>query len=517
MPQPKVSEKALAQRILYRDNFPTFAKDCLTIRPKEGGSCPLVLNKAQLYIHRRMEAQRKETGKVRAVIVKGRQQGSSTYVEARYYWKCIHRHGVKAFILAHEKKSTKALYEMAQRYHEHCPPALRPSTGTSNAQELIFDKLDTGYSLGTAGNDTVGRGDTIQLFHGSEVAFWPQRSANELTKGVMEAVPDMDDTEIVLESTGNGVGNYYHQQALSALRGDSEYILIFVPWYWTDEYTKPIPIDFKATDEEAQLLKEHAADGLKTEHLVWRRNKIISLTTGTVDGATAFRQEYPFTVIEAFQFSGTGGAIKAELVQKARKTVVKSGTKLVVGVDPSRGGDRFAVIRRKGRKMYNPEAHVGEIKLGRAVQICKKVLDEEKPARMFIDAGGGADLVDRLEELGYGNIVRAVAFGGSPLNPEKYRNKRVEMWGDMADWLADENLDVDIPDSDDLQSDLCSPLFKPRDSMDRILMESKDEMKARGVPSPDLGDAAALTFAETVIDDEAYMVDTWTMPASAFE
>jgi hypothetical protein len=153
--------------------------------------------------------------------------------------------------------------------------------------------------------------------------------------------------------------------------------------------------------------------------------------------------------------------------------------------------------------MHDPEIHAGEINLGGAVQICKKILDEERPKRMFIDAGGGADLVDRLQELGYGHIVQAVAFGGSPLAPDKYKNKRAEMWGEMATWLGDESLDVQLPDSDELQSDLCTPKCK-RDSMDRMVLESKDEIRRRMMPSPDLGDAAALTFAELVLADEAW-------------
>ena len=150
--------------------------------------------------------------------------------------------------------------------------------------------------------------------------------------------------------------------------------------------------------------------------------------------------------------------------------------------------------------MYNPESHTGDITLGKAVQICKKVLDEEKPVRMFIDFGGGADLVDRLHELGYTRQVRAIKFGGSALRPDKYRNRRCEMWGTMADWLTDEQLSVQIPNSDALESDLCTPKAW-YDSMDRLCMESKDDIKKRGLASPDEGDAAALTFAEKVVDE----------------
>jgi hypothetical protein len=480
-------------RQFYADNFPAFAEDCLRIRTKEGSVRPLTLNKAQQYIHDRLEEQRAETGKVRAIILKGRQQGCSTYVEARYYWRATNRMGVRTFILAHEKDSTSAIYEMAKRYHEGNP--LAPHTGTSNARELVFDKIDSGYRIGTAGNESVGRGTTIQYFHGSEVAFWPRRSEGEITKGIFQAVPDLPDTELILESTANGIGNFFHSETMKAMREEGEYQLIFVPWYWQEEYRKKVPNGFIPTDYERELIEKYELDH---GQLAWRRNKIIELTTALVDGVKAFRQEYPFDIHEAFQYSGEGGLISPQLVQKARRNEVAHGNLMVVGVDPSRGGDRFALIRRSSRCMYGIETHTGDINLGRAVQICKKVLDQEKPARMFVDAGGGADLVDRLHELGYNNVV-AIPFGGKPLNPDKYKNRRAEMWGELAEWLGDENLEVDIPDDDALQSDLCTPQSS-RDSMDRIVLESKDAIKKRGLPSPDIGDAAALTFAEPVYD-----------------
>jgi hypothetical protein len=85
------------------------------------------------------------------------------------------------------------------------------------------------------------------------------------------------------------------------------------------------------------------------------------------------------------------------------------------------------------------------------------------------------------------------------LDPDKYKNKRAEMWGEVKDFLTDENLEVSIPDDDALQSDLCTPYYK-RDSMDRIQLESKDDIKKRGLPSPDLADAVALCFTEPVRD-----------------
>ena len=116
---------------------------------------------------------------------------------------------------------------------------------------------------------------------------------------------------------------------------------------------------------------------------------------------------------------------------------------------------------------------------------------------MFIDFGSGADIVDRLHELGYADVVKAVHFGSTALNPVKYKNKRNEIWGEMADWLNDETLPVDIPDCDDLQADLCASPYD-RDSNDRRVLWVKSKIKEKLGFSPDIGDAGGLTFAEPV-------------------
>ena len=104
-----------------KHDFPTFAKNCLFIRTKEAGVKSFKLNKAQEYIHEKLEQQRMETGKVRAILLKGRQQGASTYVEGRFIWRTTMSKGVRAFILTHDAESTNALFEMTVRYYDNLP------------------------------------------------------------------------------------------------------------------------------------------------------------------------------------------------------------------------------------------------------------------------------------------------------------------------------------------------------------------------------------------------------------
>ena len=483
------------------EEFPFYAFNCLWIRTKSEGVAPFDLNQAQDYVHARLEFQRLTTGKIRALILKGRQQGMSTYVQGRFFQKVTTNTGIRAFILTHEQDATENLFEMAERYYEMLPLWMQPNLGTSNAKELHFDVLDSGYKVGTAGNKSVGRSGTIQLFHGSEVAYWANAPAH--AKGIMQSIANAPGTEVILESTANGINNFFYEQWRLAERGESEYIPIFVPWYWQDEYSVHVPDDFKLTAEEVDLKQIYK---LTDGQLAWRRIKIVELTAEGEEGEIAFKQEYPMTAAEAFQFTGADVLIKPEVVMRCRSHRVIGFGPLVVGVDPSRGkGDRFSVIRRQGHKLYNPKSYLGhEVNLlAKRVAICKEILDTEcpiagrKPDMMFIDYGEGADLVERLWELGYQDRVRAINFGSEPFNKEKYANKRNEMWGEMWVWMCDEHLPPQVPDTDEFQADVCASPYDIDANHRKVLKKKKEIRKLFGF-SPDVGDAAALTFAQPV-------------------
>lgn len=487
------TDRELALRRRLRDEFTFYAPRCLFIRTKAGTVAPLKLNRAQQYIHQRLEAQRAETGRVRALILKGRQQGCSTYVGARFYHQTTHRKGLRTFILTHEDAATQNLFEMAHRYHEHCNPLVKPSTGASNAKELIFDRLDSGYKVGTAGTKGAGRSSTIQLFHGSEAAFWP--NAESHAAGVLQAVPDAPGTEVILESTANGVGNFFYDKWKDAEIGRGDFIAIFVPWFWQDEYRKTPAPGFELAEDELEYAAQY---GLNVEQMAWRRNKLAELKD-----ASLFKQEYPATAAEAFQVSGHDGLIKPELIVRARKRQIEdSYGPLVIGFDPAwTGGDRHAMAWRRGRKLIRLEART-HLDTMQAAGWAKQVIDKDNPRRFFVDVGGvGAGVYDRLCEMGYTRIVRAVNFGSSPMEPGPTDgggplNRRAEIWMKSRDWLEDP-AGADIPDDDALQADACGPGYR-YDSNTRLVLEKKDDMRRRGVPSPDLWDAVALTFSEAV-------------------
>ena len=197
-----LSDRERIIRTRLRDDFQHYSSRCLKIRTKAGEVRPFVINATQAALHERLQAQLATKGKVRALVLKGRQVGISTYIGGRYYWRTSHKRGFLTQILAHLDDASDNLFGMAKRFHDLCPDLVRPETGKSNAKELYFSGLESGYKVSTAGSKAVGRSATIQLFHGSEVAFWP--NAEEHFAGIVQALSKAHDTECILESTEIG-------------------------------------------------------------------------------------------------------------------------------------------------------------------------------------------------------------------------------------------------------------------------------------------------------------------------
>lgn len=503
----RVEASQLLELSKLKENFPYYAAECLRIKSKSGAQLPLKLNRAQQYVHSRLEEQRSTTGKVRALVLKARQQGFSTYIGGRFYHAASLNHGRNVFILTHEQSATDNLFAMVTRFHDNTPA--RPTTGAANAKELLFPRLDSGYAVGTAGQKAVGRSKTVHLFHGSEVAFWP--NAKDHFGGVVQAIPDLPDTEIILESTANGVGGEFHTRWQQAEAGIGDYIAIFVPWFWSKEYRRPVPKDFTlsdAKDEDAQYSEREyaAAHALDLEQMTWRRYKVAEL------GELLFMQEYPATAAEAFQVTGHDSFIKAGPLLRARKAVCDAVGPLIIGVDPSRyGNDRFEIAWRRGRKVLRLEGRE-KIDTVAAANWLKRIIDDDDPKKMFMDAGGGgAQIWDLLRSWGkkYEDACELVNFGDPAQRQEIIsatgsirpgpKNRRAEMWWRSRDWLSSTG-GVDIPDNDAIQSDACGPSYR-YDTTQHTLLESKDAMRARGLRSPDKWDAIALTFATDVYDE----------------
>lgn len=482
--------------------FPEFARDCLKIQNKEGRIVPFIMNDAQWALHNAVEDQLARTGMVRMTGLKARRQGFSTYVAGRYYWKVCTTFGRKVYILSHEKKSSEALFAMVDRFQRYNPFA--PEVGEDNAAKLTFPGLESSYTVATAGAQEGGRGDDVNLFHGSEAAYWKNPDAHFAAS--LQTVALLPGTEIILESTSAGpVGRFYEQFQKGLL--DSEvYESIFIPWFVSREYIFPASEDFKLDDvppkADAMSEKEVAeAFKLSPEQVSWRRQKISELTYDR------FLREYPATADDAWAANEEGRLIKSVAVMRARKRETEPSGPLIIGVDPaSSGGDRFAVAFREGNKITNLIWR-NKINTIEATEWLLELILKHRPERVQIDSGniGQAVITNLRSRDEYCvKVIRAVAFGAPSQIKQANKgnvgpiNRRAEMWGRMRDWLESETSCADIPDLNELGSDLLAPDVKWRDNGDWLL-QSKQDMKAEGKRSPDLGDALALTFASREI------------------
>ncbi len=293
--------------------------------------------------------------------------------------------------------------------------------------------------------------------------------------------------------------------------------MIFLPWFLSDaaEYQREPEAGFVLSNEadDGEMSEQEYADiyGVSLAQMCWRRSRIVELRS-----ATTFQREYPAAAAEAWTAQpGQEPFITSLEVVRARKSYgIEPVGPLILGVDPAtNGGDRFAVAARRGNVVQWVE-YRNKINSLEGTQWIRELIDRLNPARVNIDTGNeGNAIVTNLKSIGpkYVNVVRGVNFGGTsqaklamPKIPGP-KNRRAEMWQRLQTWLLQAE-PVKLPDMDMLQTDITSPKLKPQLNND-FLLESKVDMKARGVKSPDLADAVALTFAFNEFFTEAQLRD----------
>ena len=236
----------------YETNFEKFAKDQVKIITKDAakGFIPFLFNNAQKEINKQLEKQLKEKGRVRALVLKARQQGISTYCTARTAWKSYFTPNARSVVMAHDSATSDALFSMSKNLIDKMEDEFKPPLIASNAKEIKFEHNNAGYRLYTAGSPEAGRGTTPTIAHLSEVAFWT--FDEKILAGLFQGISQADGTEVILESTANGAkGEFYRlwrQAEQGYSRGESEYVPIFLPWYITSEYRREAPESFEPTE-----------------------------------------------------------------------------------------------------------------------------------------------------------------------------------------------------------------------------------------------------------------------------
>jgi hypothetical protein len=322
----KLTKKLIAR---WLSDFQHYSLSCLTIRDKDAQTVPLRLNPPQEIVHVKLSEQYAMKRYIRAIVLKARQEGVSTYTAGRFFRRCHLMRNQEAIVLADEDKRAMTIMSIYDRYLSGLPPEARPMLrSVQRSKEIVFDNpninersikpgLGCKITIETANDPNAGRGGTYQMVHASEMAFWAG-DPDTTWLSLMQTVPDHN-SEVIIESTANGHGNLFHILWKEAVEGRNEFVPIFLPW-WIEEGYQITDL----TDEERDFIlatmddyeQSYYEEGitldpifgfgeephkLTIEQLAWRRRTIATKCAGDV---RKFRQEYPATPEEAFVVSG---------------------------------------------------------------------------------------------------------------------------------------------------------------------------------------------------------------------
>lgn len=291
-------------------NTKEYIENYVKIRDKSGQIIDFKLNKPQQKLYDIIKKQKEEGKPVRVIILKARQMGFSTLTESILFKETATKFNINTGIIAHKEEATTNLFNMSKRIYDNLPDSMKPAKKASNAKELIFDNqegtgLKSKIKCMTAGADGVGRSDTFNNLHISELAFWGN-SAKETMLGLMQSVPNLPNTMVIIESTANGY-EYFKEQWDMAAKGESAFIPLFVGWQDLEEYQMEYT-GFELTQEEKDLKDTY---NLTNEQIAWRRWCIANNCGGDI---SQFKQEYPMNPHEAFLLSGSSVFDKEKLM-----------------------------------------------------------------------------------------------------------------------------------------------------------------------------------------------------------
>jgi len=258
-------------------------------------SVPFRLNPPQLQINSELSNM--------DIILKARQEGVSSLVDARFLADWLTVENVRSVVISHEDKATQRLFDRVRYFLESVsrtfPGELPYKLKYNSRYEIVNLYKNSTFYIGTAGSRAFGRGDTIHNLHVSELAMWAEQE--RMMTGLLQSVPK--DGKIVIESTANGIGDYFWKICIKARGGNSPFKFHFLPWFSLPDYVMPVKEQLELTPEEQNLINTYH---LSREQIAWRRWKINQMNGDYTDSATwdKFNQEFPTTADEAFIVSG---------------------------------------------------------------------------------------------------------------------------------------------------------------------------------------------------------------------
>ena len=286
-----------------------FIENFCYITTKDGKFELFKINEPQNKLMELIEKQLAEKKPIRIRVLKARQMGFSTLISAIGFWWAAMNENSAYAVVAHKDSSASSIFEKNKIFYDNLPKAMKPRINRFNSEKISFNVdgdqmtgevkgLRSKIFFGTAGGGELFRGETILFLHKSEIAFWEDKNG-VLKKSLNATVPYAPFTAIIEETTANGY-NEFKDDWDRSVRGNDDYIPLFVGWNELTEYRMKTPLGFKLTEREADLQKGY---NLSNEQLCWRRFKIDNDYGGN---ELWFQQENPLTPEEAFISSGQG-------------------------------------------------------------------------------------------------------------------------------------------------------------------------------------------------------------------
>nr|DAK03126.1 MAG TPA: Terminase large subunit [Caudoviricetes sp.] len=325
MDDVRLTTEQLKKIKAIKQDFYKFAKMNLYIKDKFANIVPFIPNEPQRALIDYVLLCIQEKRPVKVIILKARQMGFSTAVEALCYWWTSTNFNINSVIIGNDEKSSLNLYRMFRRYFDNTNILFKPSVRYNTKSDLTFEKFDeNGKQIGlgsaikieTAKNKSAGRSDTVNFLHASELGAW--ENGEDLVASLMQTVPDAEVMEkpsmVFLESTAEGRGNYFHKEYVAAVNKKNNYQPLFAPWWILDTYERDATFeDLGQLNDYEKFLVELMRKGHETlghkftvreesipRKLAYYRRKAKDFA------ATPERlpQEYPSTWEEAFIASG---------------------------------------------------------------------------------------------------------------------------------------------------------------------------------------------------------------------
>lgn len=504
------------------NDLPYFLENWCLVKAKESQDgektkmVPFKLNAGQRILHEKAEQQLAETGMVRICVPKGRQLGVSTYISARMMHQCIFsKESIDAAFMSHDKKSLDKLRRQRfVSFMDNLRGNKFPKMGGSQGTKTIRNStIEMTYASGAE----PLRGSSIDFLHLSEVASFDLLVADGgamVAAAAMSAVSDTKGTEVWMESTPRGPSGSFYRWCSDAEAGENEFEVVFLKTSLDPTYEiHPLPQGFKMNKQEEIYAKTH---GLNEYHMAWRRRKRRKL------GEAKFKEEFPETLEECWEMGDTGSYLDPSLVARACRAMkpsthlAKLEAPVILGVDVGEVRDPTVVCVRQAHRVLRFYEVIPSTFDRQAAQIAR-IADECNAQFVMVDAGGiGTAVLQILAGL-IGSKAIGIQPGGKPDNTDLYHNRRAELWGRTAAWLATEDPEAVIYAQDQKTKDkLVEELLAhegEHDEFTRLKISRKVSIRSKLGRSPDYADALTLTFG---FDTPVLMKDDGTNPMPLF-